>query len=211
MFIVLEALILTRHAHAVSNVGDIVSAVPPGGGLSAEGIEEARSLGRLLAAESIDLGVSSRLSRTQETLALVLAGRALPTVIEPLLDEIGFGSFEGGSLAAYRTWAWEHDPDAVCPGGGESRVGAAVRFADGLAALLGRPEETVLAVSHALPLRYVLDAADGSFPARRIEHVPHATPYRLGRESVELAIDTLRAWATAPEFSDLDPGTPIGG
>ena len=37
----------------------------------------------------------------------------------------------------------------------------------------------MLAVSHALPIRYVLDAADGLFPAARIAHVPHATPLAL--------------------------------
>lgn len=203
----MNTLILVRHAHAESNVGDIVNAVPPGAGLSAAGIEEAHALARLLALETIDLGVSSRLVRAQETLALALADRALPLVSEPLLDEIGFGSFEGGPLVVYRTWAWEHEPDTVCPGGGESRASAAVRLAEGLAALLGRPEETVLAVSHGLPVRYVLDAAEGGVPARRVEHVPHASPYRLGRESVELAAQTLRAWAAAPRFA----GTPFGG
>jgi len=204
-------LILARHAHATSNVGDIVNAVPPGGGLSSEGIEQARALGRLLASESIDLGVSSRLLRAQETLALALADRGLPTVIEPLLDEIGFGSFEGGPLVAFRAWAWEHEPEAPCPGGGESRVSAAVRFAAGLTALLRRPEATILAVSHGLPLRYVLDAADGSFPTARVAPVPHATPYRLERESVERAAETLRAWAAEPRFADPRADTPFGG
>ena len=203
----MNTLILARHAHAVSNAGDIVNAVPPGGGLSAAGIEEACALGRLLASETIDLGVSSRLLRTQQTLALVLGDPVIPVVIDPFLDEIGFGSFEGGPLGAYRTWAWEHDPDAACPGKGESRATAAARFADGLVTLLGRPEETVFAVSHALPLRYVLDASDGSFPAARVVHVPHATPYRLERESVELAAETLRAWAAAPRFSDTPSGS----
>lgn len=203
----MKTLILARHAHAASNAGDIVNAVPPGGGLSVAGIADARSLGRLLVSEPIDLGVSSRLLRAQETLALALAGRTLPIMIEPLLDEIGFGSFEGGPLPAYRSWAWEHEPDAACPGGGESRASAARRFADGLVALLRRPEETVLAVSHGVPLRYVLGAAAGRFPSVRVEHVPHATPYRLERESVELAAETLRAWAAAPRFAD----TPFGG
>jgi probable phosphoglycerate mutase len=202
-----KTLILARHAHAASNAGDTVNAVPPGGGLSAAGIEEACALGRLLASEAIDLGVSSRLLRTQQTLALALGDRVIPIVIEPLLDEIAFGSFEGGPLVVYRTWAWEHDPEAACPGTGESRACAAVRFADGLGALLGRPEETILAVSHALPVRYVLDASDGTFPAARVVHVPHATPYRLERARVELAAETLRAWAAAPRFSD----TPFGG
>lgn len=197
----MRTLILARHAHATSNAGDVVNSVPPGGGLSPLGREEALSLGRLLAAESIDLGVSSRLLRTQQTLGLALAGREIPFLIEPLLDEIGFGSFEDGPLVAYRNWAWENGPAAACPGGGESRTSAAVRFADGLVVLLARPEEIVLAVSHALPLRYVVDAADGSFPAARVEHVPHATPYRLERASVERAAETLRAWAEAPHFA----------
>ena len=68
--------------------------------------------------------------------------------------------------------------------------------------LLARPEETVLAVSHALPIRYVLDAADGLFPAARIAHVPHATPLALDAEAVERAAETLRVWGTAPRFVD---------
>ncbi len=203
----MNTLIFARHAHAASNVGNIVNAVPPGAGLSAAGTEEARALGRMLASESIDLGVSSRLQRAQDTLALALTGRRIPRVTEPLLDEIGFGSFEGGSLLAYRTWAWEHGPDAACPGGGETRAGAAARLADALGVLLERPETTVLAISHGLPLRYVLDAAEGSVPARRLEHVPHALPHRLERTSVERAVEVLRAWAAGPRFAD----TPFGG
>ncbi len=203
----MNTLILARHAYSASNVGDIVNSVPPGGGLSAAGIEEAQALGRLLGSESIDLGVSSRLQRAQETLALALADRAIPRVTDPLLDEIGFGSFEGGSLLAYRSWAWEHGPDAACPGEGETRASAAGRVADGLAALLRRSEATILAVSHGLPVRYVLDAAEGRFPAQRLERVPHASPYRLERTSVERAAGVLRAWAAAPRFAD----TPFGG
>lgn len=203
----MRTLILVRHAHAASNTSDTVNAVPPGDGLSAAGREEARTLGRLLAGQAIDLGVSSRLARAQETLATALAGRAVPLVTEPRFDEIGFGSFEGGPLSVYRAWAWEHEPDAVCPGGGESRTSAAARLADGLAGLLARPEETVVAVSHGLPVRYVLDAADGRLPARRVQLVPHAVPHTLQRHEVELAVEMLRAFAAAPRFSD----TPFGG
>lgn len=206
----MKTLILARHAHAASNEGDVINAVPPGGGLTPTGIGEARSLGLLLASVPIDLGMSSRLLRTRETLSLALAGRDLPTLVEPLLDEIAFGSFEGGPLETYRTWAWAHGPVADCPGGGESRVTAAVRYAAALTALLELEAETVLAVSHSVAVRYMLDAADGTFPAARIERVPHATPYRLEREQVELAAATLGAWAGAPRFLDADD-TPFGG
>jgi broad specificity phosphatase PhoE len=198
----LRRLLLARHGHARSNVDESVSSVPPGEGLSELGVEEALALREALAAEPIDLGVATPLVRTQETLELALGSRDVPRIVLPGLAEIGFGSFEGGPLSAYRAWAWSTEPDAVCPGGGESRAHAAERIAGGLDQLLARPEEVVLAVSHALPIRYVVDAADGSFPAARIEPVPHASAFDLDAEAVERAAETLRVWATAPRFAD---------
>ena len=66
----------------------------------------------------------------------------------------------------------------------------------------------ILAVSHGLPVRYVLDAADGSLPGAsgsRRSRTP--SPYRLERAQVERAAATLRGWAAAPRFAD----TPFGG
>src|SRR6185503_18212889 len=140
---VLRRLLLVRHGHARSNLGDHVSSLPPGEGLSEQGASEALALRTALASEELDLGVATPLLRTQETLDLAL----------------GFGAFEGGPLAEYRAWAWSHPPDAECPGGGESRTEAAMRIAAALVALLDRPEEVLLAVSHALPIRYVVDAS----------------------------------------------------
>jgi broad specificity phosphatase PhoE len=202
---VLGTLILARHAHAASNAGDTINGIPPGEGLSPQGAEEAVALGVRLQSEPIELGVSSRFRRASET--LTLAGRGVPFLVEPGLDEIGFGSFEGGALAAYRAWAWKHPPEAACPGGGETRADAARRIAAGLVVLLGRPERVILAVTHGLPLRYVLDAADGSFPGQRLASVPHAVPFRFERAQVERAAATLEEWAAAPRFAD----TPFGG
>lgn len=193
-----------RHAHARSNAADTVSSAPPGEGLSELGVEEALALREALAHEPIGLGIATPLRRTQETLELALGDRAVERIVAPGLGEIGFGSFEGGALAEYRTWAWTNEPDTLCPGGGESRVQAAARFADALDDLLRQDSDVVLAVSHSLPIRYVLDASDGSFPAARIEHVRHATPFRLGADAVERAAETLRAWAVSPRFADAD-------
>lgn len=138
--------------------------------------------------------------RTQETLALVLDGRHADRVVVPELDEIRFGAFEGGPLDDYRAWAWSQSPDAECPGGGESRVEAAARIAAALDVLLEQPEDVVLAVSHALPVRYVVDASVGTFPAARITPVPHATPFALTEGQVADAARTLRSWTGAPAF-----------
>jgi probable phosphoglycerate mutase len=198
----LRTLLLVRHGHARSNLDDVVSSRPPGLGLSELGVEEANRLRAALADVEIELGVATRLARTQETLAIGLGGRDVPRIVLPGLDEIGFGAYEGGPLEAYRAWAWTHEADAPCPGGGESRAEAAERFAGALEELLERPEEVVVAVSHALPVRYVLDASDGTFPSAQIGRIPHATPFALDAAGVERAAETLRDWAAAPRFRE---------
>lgn len=202
----MRTLLLARHARAGSNEGGLVSCLPPGQGLTEEGRREARALRAALAGERIDLGVASELVRTQETLELALAGRDVPTRVLAQLNEIHFGSFEGGTLDAYRAWAWEAGPDATCPGGGESRAAAALRVADALGALLALPQQVVLAVGHALPVRYVLDAAAGGSPAQRLAPVAHAVAHRLERHEVETAAATLRTWAERPRFADASSG-----
>jgi broad specificity phosphatase PhoE len=157
----------------------------------------------MLADENIGLGVATPLLRTQETLELALGGRDVERIVSRGLGEIDFGSYEGGPLADYREWAWTNAPDTPCPGGGESRIEAAARFAAALDTLLERPEGVVLAVSHALPIRHVLEASQGRFPPARIGHVPHATPHALDAGAVACAAETLRAWASAPRFADL--------
>jgi broad specificity phosphatase PhoE len=202
-----HTLILARHAHAASNADDVVNGVAPGKGLTPLGVEQALALRAALAAVTIDLGACTELLRTRETLAAALEHRSVPVVVVPELNEMSFGSLEGGPLTAYRAWAWENDPVVPCPGGGESRAAAAGRFADGLEALLEQPGQTVLAITHALPVRYIIDAAAGRFPAARVGPVAHAVATTLQRDAVETAAGTLRSWSQAPQFLD----TPFGG
>ena len=85
--------------------------------------------------------------------------KVLPSLAAlPELNEIHFGSFDGGPLETYRAWAAAHSPSVRAPGGGESRAEAAARFARGLRVLLERDEETILLVGHALALRQHVQA-----------------------------------------------------
>ena len=83
-------------------------------------------------------------------------------IIVPELNEIHFGSFDGGP-ARHVPGVGERrsPPDERAPSGGESRADAAARFARGLRAMLDRDEDAILLVGHALMLRYTLDAAEG--------------------------------------------------
>ncbi len=196
----MKTLILVRHAHSLSNERDIVSCAPPGDGLSARGREQALALRETLRGEPLDIGIASELVRTQETLDLALGERPTARMVLPQLNEIHFGSFEAGPLEAYRQWAWARPAAEACPGGGESRGAAAARVAQALELLAARAEDVVLAIGHALPIRYVLDAAHGRSPTPRIEPVAHAEPHVLPVDRVVAAAEALRRWAAAPLF-----------
>jgi probable phosphoglycerate mutase len=202
----LQTLILARHAHAASNEALVTSCTPPGLGLSPRGLEQALELRSALTGERIALGVTSELRRAQETLEL--AAPDVPRLVLTELNEIDFGGFEAGSLDEYRAWAWHAPADAPCPGGGESRGAAAARFARALAVLLARPEGTILAIGHALPIRYMLDAAAGIVPAAHIDAVPHVQPHTLRRDEVVRAAEILGTWSSAPVFRQAQAAGP---
>ena len=196
----MERLVVVRHAEAESNAGETVSGVAPGGGLTPEGVEQARRLGRTLEAVPVELAAVTAFRRTHETADVALDGRDVPRLVVPELNEIGFGHFEGGLLSNYREWAWSAPADELCPGGGESRGSAAGRYARAFGALLERPEAVVLAVTHAVPIRYLLNAAEGRPPAARIEQVPHAEPFELQAERVRAGVALLAEWSGRPAF-----------
>jgi alpha-ribazole phosphatase len=199
----MHTVFLARHALAASNRDGLAASTAPGEGLTPEGVEQARRLGELLAEEAIELGVATDHRRTQETLERALEGRDVPRLVVPELNEIRFGSFDGGLLLDYRAWAGTESPTLEAPGGGESRAQAAARYARALRIVLARREETALVVGHALCVRYVLDAAEGLIPAALMASpVEHAVPHRLTREDAERAAILLEEWSSEPRFRD---------
>jgi broad specificity phosphatase PhoE len=203
----MRTVFLARHALAGSNRDGLAACSAPGLGLTPEGVGQARGLGELLAGEEIELGVATEHLRTQETLELALAGRDVPTIVVPELNEIHFGSFDGGLLVEYRAWAGAESPSLPAPGGGESRADAAARYARGLTIVLDRPEDTALVVGHALAVRYLLDAAYGLVPAALMASpVEHAVPHRLAAADLRRAAKLLEEWSRAPEFREAAIG-----
>lgn len=198
-----RTIFLARHALAGSNRDGLAACTAPGVGLTPEGVEQARRLGELLEREEIDLGIATDHLRTQETLEHALAGREVRSIVVPELNEIHFGSFDGGLLVEYRAWAGAEPPSVHAPGGGESRAEAAARYARGLSIVLERPEENVLVIGHALAVRYVLDAADGLAPAALLASpVDHARPHRLDAGELRRAAELLEEWSRAPVFRE---------
>jgi probable phosphoglycerate mutase len=180
--------VLTRHARSSLNDEGRINGDPNVPvALTADGRSEAARLGHQLAELPLDLCVHTRFGRTRETAECILAGREVPMVEEPLLDDIDVGDLEGRTIAEYRAWKQAHTRSDPFPGG-ESLDDAARRYARAFRRLLEGTAAATLVVCHEIPIRYALNAAAGSGDLDAPEHlVPNATPYLFDAASLERA------------------------
>jgi broad specificity phosphatase PhoE len=198
----MDEVILARHGESELSVVGIVNGDPSiACALTATGEEQARRLGERLAEIEIGLCATSEFERARETADLALAGRDVPRLIVPELNDVRFGEFEGGTLADYRSWAAANQPTTEAPGGGESRAATVARYVRGYRTILARSEPIVLVVAHGLPIRYVLNALDETAPAPLVEQVAYAEPYVLDRAQFQLAADLLERWSIRPAWA----------
>jgi broad specificity phosphatase PhoE len=198
----MDEVILARHGESELSVVGTVNGDPSVAcALTRAGEDQARRLGDQLAGVELDLCVTSEFERAQQTADLALAGRDVPRLVLPELNDVRFGHFEGGTLGAYREWAAANEPIVEAPGGGESRSATVARYVRAYRAILARPEPTVLVVAHGLPIRYVLNALEETDPAPLVEQVAYAEPYRLTAAELDLATIRLERWAAEPAWS----------
>ena len=195
----MRLFVIARHAESTLNIerrvnGDPSVDVP----LTDDGREEARQLGIQVANLALDLCVHTRFGRTLDTAAIALAGRDVPMMVEPLLDDIDVGDLEGQSIDDYRAWKRAHSRSDRFPGG-ESLDEAAERYARALRTLLDDDAQATLVVCHEIPIRYALNAAAGSSDLDGPVHdVPNATPFLFDDETLARAAEQIeRLAATA--------------
>ena len=190
----MQLYVIARHGESTLNSENRVNgdpAVPVH--LTDKGREEAQLLGRQIAHIPVDLCVHTPFSRTHETAELALAGRSVPFEEVEALGDIRIGELEGRTLADYREWKHAHTRRDPFPGG-ESLDDAARRYADAYERLLQRPEATILIVTHEIPLRYAINAADGSDDLDGPTHqIANATPYLFDEAALSRAVAQIRA------------------
>ncbi len=191
----MRVLLLARHGQSLFNVDGVVNGDPARDrGLSPRGIEEAKGLAAQVAAVEVDLCVTSRFPRAQETAHLALGGRAdvVTTIVDDDLGDIRIGELEGRTLDDYRAWKRGRGRDEPFPGG-ESLDDAARRYAAAFERLLAREEDVILCICHEIPLRYAVNSAAGSDELDGPLHdVANATPYVFDPAGLRRAVDRLR-------------------
>ena len=192
----MRLFVIARHGESTLNFQNRVNgdpAVPVD--LTDKGRDEARLLGQQVAHIPLDLCVHTQFSRTLETAEIALAGRDVPLEEHPALGDIDLGELEGKTLEEYRAWKHAHTRGDPFPGG-ESLDDAARRYATAFEQLLWRQESSILVVTHEIPLRYAINAADGSNDLDGPAHqLANATPYLFDEGALERAVAQIRRLA----------------
>jgi broad specificity phosphatase PhoE len=191
-----QLYVIARHGESTLNFENRVNGDPAlPVRLTDKGREESRLLGQQLAHVPIELCLHTRFPRTRETAEIALAGRDIPFEEDAALDDIYLGELEGKTLDEYRAWKREHTRHDRFPGG-ESLDEAARRYATAFEQLLKRPESAILVVTHEIPLRYAINAADGSGDLDGPAHqLANATPYLFDENALSRAIGQIRRLA----------------
>lgn len=189
----MQLYVIARHAESTLNFENRVNGDPNVPvHLTDKGRDEARLLGQQLAHIPLQLCVHTQFSRTRETAEIALAGRAVPIEVVPELGDIQIGELEGKTLEDYRAWKRSHTRGDAFPGG-ESLDNAARRYAGAYEGLLQRPEDAILVVTHEIPLRYAINAADGSADLDGPTHqLANATPYLFDAAALSRAVQQIR-------------------
>jgi broad specificity phosphatase PhoE len=196
----MELYVIARHGESTLNSENRVNGDPNVPvHLTDKGRDEARLLGKQLAHVPFDLCVCTPFSRTRVTAELALEGRDVPIEVVAELGDIDIGELEGKTLEEYRAWKHAHARRDAFPGG-ESLDDAALRYADAYEALLERREQSVLVVTHEIPLRYAINGADGSDELDGPTHqIANATPYLFDNAALTRAVEQIRSLASTGE------------
>lgn len=175
-------------------MGSTLAGRSPGIGLSAAGHDQAARLAAHLRGMAARLVLTSPVQRARETAAPIAAALALDPAVEPGLEEVDFGRWNGqrfDALAGDGGWSAWNAARALAPTpGGETMLATQARAV----ACLQRHREgggTVVAVSHADVIKAVLALALGM--SLDLLHRLHLDP--AGRSVLVLGPDFARVEA----------------
>ena len=156
---IMGTLLIVRHGETEWNAAGRIQGHTDIG-LSSNGVDQARSLGKRLLGLSIDVAYSSDLRRTSETAKLALSDRDVVLHQTPMLREYHKGEFEGMTLSEIKEQFPGEYPKYLeknldyAPKGGESTREVSARISQIIGKIKSEHiEQTVLIVSHGGVLR----------------------------------------------------------
>ena len=162
----MATLLLVRHGHT-DVAGRRLTGWQRGVHLNAQGRREAERLVERLEGVPVSAIWTSPLERCRETAAPLARDRGLSPTVQRGLIEVDYGAWTGRSIAQLRrTRLWRsvmHAPSTVRFPGGESMLEVQARMVDAAMTLAAaHPGGTVVAVSHADPIRLLVTHLAGT-------------------------------------------------
>ena len=164
-------LILLRHGRSTANTSGVLAGRSPGVELDDTGKGQAWALAQRLKQVPLSAVVTSPMERCQQTVAPLLAGRALSAQVDDQLAEVDYGDWTGReikNLAKEALWrvVQQHPSAAVFPGGEglagmQARAVTAIRAHDAKVVAEHGPGAVWVACSHGDVIKSVLADALG--------------------------------------------------
>ncbi|MFD7511622.1 histidine phosphatase family protein [Streptomyces sp. NPDC059853] len=155
-----------------------------------------RSLGRgwnSLPLHSVETWVASAFPRAQQTANLPMGVPGPELIIDPRLNELDYGDFEGGPFLEYAAWLDEHGASERPPGSTESQIEGVRRMLTSVLAALEHPGPRVL-VAHGLLVSVLLwhstRTPDQPMPLFFPE-APYVEPVAISDEELPERVRTL--------------------
>ncbi|GAA0422021.1 histidine phosphatase family protein [Streptomyces luteireticuli] len=147
---------LVRHAQTEYSThyqvnGDPALPMP----LTEDGVRACAAARTRLPGRSVRTWVASGFPRAQQTATLLMSPPAPRLVTETQLNELSYGSFEGGPFLAYADWLCRYGPRTRPPGAPESQREGIRRMLLGVRSALALPAPRVL-VAHGLLVSVLL-------------------------------------------------------
>ena len=145
--------------------------------IDAEGVRQARRAALLLSDYACQRAVCSSYSRTR-TSARLIVGDGIPVLVRPTLDELDYGTFDGGPWLSYGAWLARQGLHAQPPGGAETWAGALARALRSVAAIDAESIPTVIVCHGYLWSALAQYLREGVLPttSRLGAPAPYATP-----------------------------------
>ncbi|MDQ0750190.1 putative phosphoglycerate mutase [Streptomyces africanus] len=142
---------------------------------------------------SVRTWMASEFPRAQQTANLLMGVPGPELIIDPRLNELDYGDFEGGPFLDYAAWLDEHRADERPPASAESQIEGIRRMLTGVLAALDHPGPRVL-VAHGLLVSVLLwhraRTPDQAMPLFFPE-APYVEPIAIPDEELPEFIGTL--------------------
>lgn len=157
--------------------------------------------------EIVQMWVTSSFPRARQTGELLRDGTDATIRIEPLLDELDYGRFEGGPFLDYARWLQEHGPSSRPDGARESQHEGIHRMLTGVRAALTLPGPRCV-VAHGLllsVLRWKCENPPGTAMPLFFPEAPCLDPFAAADADLGEWTDDLIAELNIHDGHNLSP------